>query len=321
MEKPRTTPAHSAAGPSPAQNSDDFASRLDRAIDSQGIPLARLSTLLGEQGVPCSASTLSLWRNGRTRPKRAGALRTIAVLETILGTEPGHLVEAPREAGPGSARWWSTSTDAPPASSVSCAGEVVEEFGLAEPRGLRCLSVAAIEEYDELRRYVCTHVSVVVQSAADLCEQAIASAARSHGDAQAGAMRRIEPGIGARLGRVRELPEHGETVCELIFDMPLRRGEITAFDYTVTSDAGREETGPGWHSHLMAAHQPVAQFTVGVRFHPDALPTEVRGTVVTGRPDGAGDLDDQPITVHGGAAVLSTSYLTSGEAGVRWTWE
>jgi transcriptional regulator with XRE-family HTH domain len=68
-----------------------FHSMLRLAIASRGRSLQGVAGELRERGVRISASTLSAWQTGVSRPERADSLAALAVLEEVLGLPPGLL--------------------------------------------------------------------------------------------------------------------------------------------------------------------------------------------------------------------------------------
>ncbi|MGD8148842.1 hypothetical protein [Ornithinimicrobium sp. Y1694] len=88
------------------RSTNEFARVLDHAFTRRNLPLERVVTHLAREGAQCSASTLSLWRRGRTRPSLARSEATVVALEQVLELEDGSLMAALAEPDPGAPEWW-----------------------------------------------------------------------------------------------------------------------------------------------------------------------------------------------------------------------
>lgn len=301
-----------------------FPERLDAAIRARGLTLQRASAHLNTMGISCAPSTLSLWRRGITSPRRAQALRAVEALEQLLDTPKGYLVAAERVAGGESdGEWW---TDATPDRSVL--GEeymqVLEELGLEDQPPLEHVSLIVVSEYDEQRRFTGTQVRSVLRSLHDGAERTlVASYTDLPYDPEMPYLRHIELDGGSRLGRVREFPESGQVVSELILDRPLNAGESTLLEHRVVPEPGpepRKAHGSDWESEEILSAGPMMNLVIEVRFHPDALPVEARYAVRTDD-DGERITTTGPLAVRGDRITRSASRLAAGGLAVQWRWE
>jgi transcriptional regulator with XRE-family HTH domain len=310
-----------ASGERAGAEGDGFPVRLSRAIEARGLSLERLSAHLTERGAECSPSAISLWSNGRARPRRLESLHVLHQLEQILGTPPGHLTNAPHPPLAGSSEWWDRT--AHPGEVLHEGGQFARasaSLGMAENTELQRLAVIEIASIDAQRRFCGTSCQMVVQAARDDAER-MAIATYTVGSAlAAGGLRLVQPLEGARLGRRRVERETGQVISELILDAPLRRGERHVVSYRVVPSAGPEPATPDWGHHELRSARPIAQLVLGVDFAPDALPQRVE--VVEDPRDGAGeDGQRRELVLQVDRALISRSTLPHGGARIEWTWE
>lgn len=307
----------------------DFAERLSAAIARRRLGLQRLSGRLREEGISCSPSTLSLWSNGRTMPRRAGATRAVAALEPILRVPGGYLQDAAREGRrPRSTdRGWASEGDADVPLVDRLFHRAREELGfLTDPSRTRRLLIHETFRVDENRCFAGLWVRQVLRAEGGTAERVLVGA---FADIPAGSdpaeigLRRVHVGIGGRLGRVREFPEAGVSVAEVLLERPLQDGELTVLEYTLVPGAGPEPSTPGWNIHEVSSLVPVQQLVTEVAFHPRALPAQVRGTIhhdSAGRRGGP-RTEERDLELQGTLAIVSGRDLHGGRVAIRWRWE
>lgn len=300
---------------------DLFPERLRRALAARGLSLERLSARLAERGVECSASTLSLWRNGRVRPSRLESLRALHTIELILATPPGYLTEAPRPPAVGSSRWWAHAADP---EAVLHAGDrfarAVESLGGAGADDLRRLAVVEIARIDERRRFCGSTCQVVVQAARADVERMVVATYTVGSLREAGGLRTVRPLEGARLGRRRLEAGTGQVLSELIFDAPLRRGERHVVNYQVVPSDGPEPPLTEWGRHELRSVRPIARLVLGVDFAPGAVPDRVEAVEDPCDISG-GEEPRRDIVLQGNRALISRDTMSHGGARIEWSWE
>lgn len=71
-----------------------FTAQLRAAIAASGLSLEELAAKLAAAGTPASASALSTWQTGTSRPERGHSMAALASLEQILGLPPRALHES-----------------------------------------------------------------------------------------------------------------------------------------------------------------------------------------------------------------------------------
>lgn len=306
---------------------DSFAERLSHALAERRVGLKKLSDELAEQGISCAPSTMSLWANGHTIPRRAEARRAVTALESLLGTPPGHLTEATQHAAPLSASWWAAAPDADSVPFGEILGRVREEFGLPERDGLQLLLAHDVVHHDEQRRLTRIGARLVLRATRDHCERMMlstyTSARNEHG---VRGLRRIVMRLGGRIARQRTFPESGHSVFEVVFDDPLDAGHVVVVEYDVIPTWPEEPDdqdgdAPGHAGgHEMMSSRPLGRMILEARFAENDLPT----SVTLARATRAEDMDGAaptPVELQGAGVVVTLAGVEGGGARLRWNWE
>lgn len=300
-----------------------FPARLGEAIARRGLGLQRLSAHLEHRGIACSASTLSLWRSARTRPRRAEGRRAVRALEEILGTPVDYLVRAEHTPMVGSTEWWSIRSA--PELVLENGQEysaALESFGLPDSNDINRLAVLETVRVDADRRWAGSTSIYVVQARADGVDRMIHSCFSSVFSQDPRRLRIGEPRTGARLGRRHVSRETGWVVSEFLLDAPLQKGEITVVEAETIPVEGPETTSDGRMSHELRSANPVGSLTLVVDFDPSALPVSVEGETHNRCSDPQhASTDSGPAHLQGTRAVLTATDLYDG-AGLclRWSW-
>ncbi len=301
-----------------------FPERLGAAISLRRLGLQRLSAHLRRRGISCSASTLSLWRAGHTRPRRLEGKRAIQALEEILGTPPGYLVDAEHISVVGSTEWWSTSTD-PEEVLVHGAkyAEALNDFGLDTLDQFKRLHIMETHRLGADRHWEgCTTV-LILEALQDGVDRFVTSTYSMLFTPETPYLRISEPQSGARLGRRRVSRSTGLVTSELILDAPLRRGEGTMLEIEVIPVDGPEPPISINPSHTLRSTHPVGQMTLILDAHPDQHPVRVTEEVQrspTPIPSSTPG-KTREISMGDGRAVATARNLAGGTGlTIEWTW-
>lgn len=250
---------------------NDFATVLRTAITDRGHPLGQLSAQLRDAGTPCAPSTLSEWQSGRSRPERPASLRVLDELELLLDLPAGRL----RSALPPRARRGRTRALAAPVAPWAGPPELVPLLArldattddlagpLNEPVSRRlhlCL--------DERGHLASLSMSTLIRAQRDGTTRVIDAGYDDDPDA----VPRIVAARGARVGRFVHDPVGQLSAYELLLPQPLAAGEVALLEYT-------EYFAEHAHSHeiTLRATPATRDLVVRVEFHPDRVPTGLRG--------------------------------------------
>lgn len=298
-----------------------FDLRLAAAIERRGLGLQRLSAHLDRRAISCSASTLSLWRAGRTRPRRAEGLRAVEALEDILDTPAGYLVRAEHVPVVGSSEWWAIGSRP---EEVLMHGEeysaALEEFGMPDANAINRLAALDTVRVDANRSWVGSHCTYVIQARQDGVDRMVSSCYSFLFPVDSRFLRISEPRAGARLGRRRVSRESGQVISEFIFDAPLEKGEITVIEYDTIPVDGPEPAIANHMCHELRSNNPIGSLNITVDFDEAALPTHAEQEIGNhlSRPEIATTSTAESI-LQGHRAVAAANDLSEG-AGLRLTW-
>lgn len=243
-----------------------FADALAAAFDASALSLDRISHHLSRLGVTCSASTLSLWRHGRSRPAKAESLRAVIALESVLNVPAGSLTSA-LSAAPrvGSCAWWRQPVNPGDVTSLPRMTDIRTDFGLPADDGLRRLSLHLTVHIEDGRETHRTWTHVVAADRPGI-ERVLVAATTHRQDGQPAAWPAIRAISGARVGRHRKFPDEGLAVAELIFDQVLQGGQLWLYDVEVTPPPGPLPAPSGWDTVDMVTVRPARRMTLDVRF-------------------------------------------------------
>jgi len=297
-----------------------FEEALRAAVAASGLSLDRIQDRLKRRGSRISVATLSFWQSGRYRPERPSSLLVLAELEEILGVPPeslSALLGPPRPRGRQTVATDSRGLEASSDLGLADMTSALHEVDTRWDEALTRLSTHCRLELDGRGRERRMYTRRLLRAEADGPDRWITCYQIT--DFQ-------RDGLGAppelwvepphRVGKVIESPDTGSLVAEILFDRPLRRGEIVVLEYT------HEPRTPSTYSTVMETvlHAPVREYLMEVRFDPSALPAscyyfrtteldlEARPQERLLRPDAIG-------------SVLAVA-LSAGPCrlGIRWDW-
>lgn len=300
-----------------------FPVRLRTAIERRGLGLQRICAHLRQYDVSCSASTLSLWRNGRTRPRRAEGKKAVEMLEVVLATPPGYLVDADHVPLTGSSEWWTTTSD--PAIVLQHGEEFLaaqKDFDIPVASAVKRLGVVDVVQIDENRAWAGSTCTMMLEALDDGVDRILTSTFSSLFTEDSQYMRVSEPQFGARLGRRRVSPTSGQTISEFVFDAPLQKGDITTIEFMVIPVNGPEPPQTTQPCHQLRSASPIGQMTICVDFSPEQLPKRIEQRTSTrmGDPE-CTKHERRRLALCGNRSVAQgTNMVAGGGVAHFWTW-
>ncbi|MDJ1645271.1 helix-turn-helix domain-containing protein [Streptomyces pakalii] len=292
----------------------DLALRM--AVRASGLSLERLAHRLTTRGIHVSASSLSNWQTGRSRPERAESVHALRALEQILGLPRDGLIQllGPRRPRgrwldhvPGSVSYDAIFDDHARLTRMMAAG------GFADPDRYAYRTVedrVTLDSAGVVRRIEVRNLVSALVDGVDGCVVYYRADDGSHPE--------VRPVEGCRLGRTRVDEASGFLVAELLFDHRLDRGDVQliAFDQHFTTVRAR----PGTSDHYYKAFRaPCPGYLLRVAFHPDAVPVRLRSF----RADRWGDepTEEHALPCHRNRVThVHIPDVPPGVVGVRWEW-
>lgn len=306
---PRTPPSPPSAltpdppGPLPE---DTFGARLEAALADRGLALERVCERLRGAGIALSPSTLSLWRHGRSRPRRNEAMRAVAELENVLHTPRGYLLDTLVRSVPG--RHWSARTE-----TEDPVRRVREEMGLDDGDTLQRLLVHHRLDLDPQRRTIGVRIRRVLRSTRETVSRI---GVTSHG--AGGTPPELVPGPGIRMGRQRSWDERGLLFTELLLDEPIVPGRIGTLDYMVRPGARRDRSADADGRYIVHTEFPVSTIVLECRFPDGAVPATVTSLVHSRTADRSSA--ERPVKVgRDGIVAVVAHGLDVGSVHLGWT--
>ncbi|MEV4975911.1 hypothetical protein [Streptomyces scopuliridis] len=243
-----------------------FADVFQQAVRASGLSLERIQHRLAARGIRISLTTLSYWQRGRSEPERAGSLRAVDALESILALPPGTLRGVLRPYRP-------RGRTAPAAHDLAASRRVFGKNSPAEqalgadfPALNEDTSVLSIREtvtIDEHFRLSSLSIHQVIRATREGADRFTTVHTFDSG---ARAVRaEVRCGI---PGAIRFLPRMSTVVIDVRFGRRLAKNETVIIDYTVHVDSG-----DGLDDHYeRRTRTPLRDYLLHVYFHPAALP-------------------------------------------------
>ncbi|MCG7427798.1 helix-turn-helix transcriptional regulator [Helcobacillus sp. ACRRO] len=304
--------------PSDLPSDPDFPTRFQAAVQRRNLSLHRMREHLKSHGVSVSASTLSMWRTGRTKPWRDQSLRALQALESILDTPPGYLTAAEQQVEKGSESWWASIRTRPEVLNHSEEyAQVRREVGLDGPPELRNAFMHCTVWYNENGQFMGARSTHIFQAVAARGERSLqATFPDAHGDRNP---HRVNVRAGGRIGRQRVFEGSGQTVFELILDQPLERGQMAYVEYEMTPS--RLDSPRSRPLYDVRTTNAIGQLGMELHFHPDCPPRrpKIRRHNMASQPEGTEFLDDS----KDGALLLVTTdeFVANGGICMEWEWD
>ena len=310
------TSAPAADGDHPAVAGDAFAHGLHGAIEASGLSLYTLQQRLSARGATVSVTTLSYWRRGRSQPERMVSLRAVALLEEILGLPEqalSGLLGSPRLRGR-----WAAQRQKHDARRIDELWpddpwllQVLEELDAPPPESLERLSIHDSYHVDAERGRHLVRVRQVVRATTDRVSRCVVGFQTNEGQQHPAI---FGPVRNARIGRIRQRPDSGFLLGELVLDTPLNTGDTTVFDYELLLPDGAGATDGRRHFAT-----PVREYVLQVHFDPLSVPAHCYHFERD-----CGEDEDRlrrPLWIgpSGTAHVVSLDQ-PPGVVGIRWEW-
>ncbi|GAA2335636.1 helix-turn-helix transcriptional regulator [Dactylosporangium salmoneum] len=288
-----------------------FSTALAVAVERSGLTLDRLRERLAERGVTVSRTTLSYWRSGRSRPERAGSLDAVTALEDVLGLPRASLLVllGPRRAR---GRW----LDHPQGTLTRHtlwpdAGPMLDHLAAPREGEVVTRSVHDVLRLGPERSERALRVRLVVEASAEQCHRLPVFYQVDSPERDAPRLARVH--FGGRGGRSVYDHRTGLMVAEVLFDRPLRRGELAVVDYELEFPPGGELCT--YHRRFF---RPVREHVIVVEFGPRP---PARCHRFTQRVPGGPERPDGEVWIGGtGAAQSVWTDLPPGITGLRWDW-
>jgi len=290
-----------------------FDEALRTAVAVSGLSLDRIQDRLKRRGSRISVATLSSWQSGRYRPERPSSLLVLSELEEVLGVPPealSALIGPPRPRG----RRLATTTDnrGLAAFGATDVPSALRQVDTRWDESLTRLSTHCRLELDARRRERRMHSRLLLRAEVDGPDRWITGFQRE--DPGPPPKLKVEPPH--RLGKVIENAATGLVVAEVMFDRPLRRGDIVIVEYT------HENRTPRPYSTVMETtlHVPVREYVIEVRFDPGVLPESCH-SFRTAEIDADARPQERLLKPDAIGSVLTVA-LSAGPCrlGIRWDW-
>ena len=293
-----------------------FDEALRAAVAASGLSLDRIQDRLKRRGSRISVATLSSWQSGRYRPERPSSLLVLSELEEVLGVPPealSALIGPPRPRG----RRLATATD----------DRGLAAFGADDMEDMQSALAQVDTRWDEALTRLSTHCRLELDTRGRerrMRSRQLLRAEVDGPDRWITGFQRDDPGPPPklrvepphRIGKVIENAETGLIVAEIMFDRPLRRGDIIILEYT------HENRPPRPYSTVMqtALHVPVREYVLEVRFDPAALPESCH-SFRTAELDADARPQERLLKPDAIGSVLAVA-LSAGPCrlGIRWDW-
>ncbi|KNY07727.1 hypothetical protein [Microbacterium sp. GCS4] len=285
-----------------------FAVAFRAAIAERGITLARLRSLLVDDGNPVSTATLSYWRSGDRQPEGPQSLSVVEGIEDRLGLDRGHLTSL---LGP-SPRLGPVAPPRLPFDEEREHRETEETLAAlhAAPQdSLRDLSThltVTVGTDGAVERIVMR--SLVQATRGTISELPLIDVAPAETDV----MSVISDVVGGRI--VREYLHPGRLLSGVVIalDHPIVTGATTLFEFSESFPPGYPVRQYAWHATSRAARETV----IWVRFPPEAVPTWCEEYLETEE-----EYVSTMRAVRGGTVHVARHGFGPGVLGVRWGYD
>ncbi|ONI83019.1 hypothetical protein ALI144C_18420 [Actinosynnema sp. ALI-1.44] len=296
--------------------SGPFELALRTAVRSSGLSLDRLAYHLSARGIQVSASSLSNWQTGRSRPERPESVHAVHAIEEILGLTPDALVQllGPRRPR---GRWLGHVPGAVPHGAIfddhDRLTRILTDAELLDRQRWSWLNIEDRVVFDSAGLMRTVEVRLTLSALVDGLDRCVIFYRTEDGNQP-----EVYPGDGCRLGRTRLDDDAGYLVAELLFDHALNRGDVhfLTFEQRFTRDLPRPEPGDHYYKAFRA---PCRNYLMRVVFHADAVP--VRMHAFQSSKWGVEPTETRPLPCQRNRVVhLYASDVRPGIVGVQWEW-
>ncbi|MBM7770412.1 transcriptional regulator with XRE-family HTH domain [Actinokineospora baliensis] len=290
-----------------------FELAVQAAVRASGLSLDRLAHRLGTRGVRVSASSLSNWQTGRSRPERAESLHAVRALEEVLDLPRDALVQllGPRRPRgrwldhvPGSVHYDAIFDD------HARLTKIVAEAEMADPRRYTWLTVEDTVRFDDTGTLRVISVRLVLSALTNAVDSCLVFYRTDDGTHPA-----IHPVDGCRLGRTRLADDY--LVAELLLDHHLNRGDVHLLEF---DQRFPQAPHPAPVDHYYKAFRaPCRTYLLRIAFDPAAVPIRMHSFQADRW--GAEPTESRPLPCQRNRVThLYAANITPGVVGVRWEW-
>nr|WP_042180452.1 helix-turn-helix transcriptional regulator [Kibdelosporangium sp. MJ126-NF4]CEL14396.1 hypothetical protein [Kibdelosporangium sp. MJ126-NF4]CTQ88761.1 hypothetical protein [Kibdelosporangium sp. MJ126-NF4] len=296
--------------------SGPFDLAVKAAVRSSGLSLDRLVHHLSTRGIQVSASSLSNWQTGRSRPERPESVHAVRAIEEILGLAPDALVQllGPRKPRgrwlghvPGSVPYGTLFDDHARLTRIMADAELVDR------QRWSWLNVEDRVTFDSKGLLRGVQVRLTLSALVDGLDSCVVFYRTDDGNHP-----EVHPVDGCRLGRARVDEESGYLVAELLFDQRLSRGDVhfLEFEQRFGGDLPRPEPGDHYYKAFRA---PCRNYLMRVVFHVDAVPVRLRSFQTSKW--GSEPTETHALPCQRNRVVhLHAADVRPGIVGVEWEW-
>ncbi|MFB9902519.1 hypothetical protein [Allokutzneria oryzae] len=246
-----------------------FPAALRAAIQASGLSLDRVQYRLRSRGASVSVATLSNWQSGRRQPEGDASFAVLANLEGVLGLPASSLralVGPPRPRG----RYAPSTISAPAMEAMWSAKDrltsLLSTVDTSSDALLTRLSQHDLVEVDANGAQRGVRVRQVLRADADGVDRWVVVYSPGH---PRGAAAELVPLRHCGLGR-GAVDDSGLMVAELLFDVPLARGETIMMEFELVNPPGVVARTSDVFSRKF--RRPVRDYLSEVQFDPAALP-------------------------------------------------
>ncbi len=286
---------------------EEFSTALRSLITTRGLPLEAIRAQLAQRGHRLSVTTLSYWQSGRSQPERAASLDALVELERVLSVPDGFLLA--RLQGVASEPDWVADAAGPdfptPRSGVL---DIMNRLDLSLDDGLHRVSLHDMAEVHADR----TAGLHVVRQFMRAEREGIERFPVWYTPDDRGAIPYVQARVNCRIGRMYELRSIPAVAAEMVFDHPLRLGEV------ITTEHAMESVRIGVPQVQLARGlaRPAERITMEARFHPMAFPVTAHRSFTTP----GGDRSETPLQTPTTRLQLDVERPEPGFYALEWTW-
>ncbi|MEV6522361.1 helix-turn-helix transcriptional regulator [Longispora sp. NPDC051575] len=290
---------------------DAFGAALRDAIRRSGLSLDEVARRLRARHTPVSASALSYWQTGATRPERTSSLAAVTELETLLGEPPGALAALIGPRRPRGRRPGGTPPADPLWTRPTALTRALDKLdaGLADLQHPVTVSQDLAYRIDGGGQEESVRVRRIVRAERDHTTRLLFVS-------RCGPLSRpptVTYTEGCRPARFRADVPTATCVFEFLLDRPLRAGELAAVEFGLRFPPGQTD-----RHVVVAVPHPSRELVLRVTFAPGRLPASCHAYRQPG-PDPAGR-QRSGIALGGETAQSIVLDPAPGRYGIAWDW-
>ncbi|QKW06186.1 XRE family transcriptional regulator [Streptomyces sp. NA04227] len=247
----------------------DFPTTLATAVARSGHSLGRLSAELRRRGTPVSASTLSAWQTGLSRPEREASLAAVAALEDLLGLPPRTLVNALPARRPRGRHAGSAAVAEDRVRSMWRVSDAVRDVLARLDADWRDLNSPTVVS-NRTQAHVGANGQEQLFRVTRVLKAGSAPAERMIYVIRYGCLPQVplvSESHGCRPARFRGDATNGVFAFEFLLDPPLAAGEFGLVDFVLQDPPGQEE-----QHHSIRAMDGTREILLSVHFDPGFTP-------------------------------------------------